>query len=32
MVYTSFTENPFETSSVTALRYWRIDIAHQAVF
>ncbi|CAK8987206.1 unnamed protein product [Durusdinium trenchii] len=30
MVYTSFTENPFETGAVTALRYWRIDIAHQA--
>lgn len=30
MVYTSFTENPFEKSSVTALRYWRIDQAHQA--
>eukprot|EP00434_Breviolum_minutum_P023014 symbB.v1.2.020304.t1/scaffold1701.1/size126048/4 len=30
MVYTSFTENPFEKSSVTALRFWRVDIAHQA--
>ncbi|CAJ1383315.1 unnamed protein product [Effrenium voratum] len=29
MVFTSFTENPFEESSVTALRFWRIDIAHQ---
>ena len=30
MVATSFTENPYDTSSQNALSYWRIDMAHKA--